>query len=129
MKKLAINKTNIYDVVKSCIIAIIISLLSVLILALVVKIFTVDSKVIMPINQTIKIISIFGGCFFGFSCREKGAMKGGITGIFYTLLSILVFGIVEKSVSFKNFNWFDLLAGVIAGIVSGILSVNLRKQK
>lgn len=129
MKKLAINKTNIYDLVKACIIAIIISLLSVLILALVVKIFTVDSKVIMPINQTIKIISILGGCFFGFSGREKGALKGGIVGVFYTVLSILVFGIVEKSVSFKNFNWLDLIAGIIAGIVSGILAVNLRKQK
>lgn len=129
MKKLAINKTNIYDVVKSCIIAIIISLLCVLVLALAVKIFTIESKAIMPINQAIKIVSIMGGCFFGFSCREKGALKGGITGTFYTILSILVFGIVEKSVSFKNFNWFDLLAGIIAGIVSGILAVNMKKQK
>ena len=58
MKKLSINKTNVLDTVKACIIAVIISLLFVLVLALVVKIFTIDSKIIMPINQVIKIVSI-----------------------------------------------------------------------
>lgn len=129
MKKLAINKLNVLDIVKGCIISVIISLLFVLILALCVKLFTMDAKVIMPINQVIKILSIFGGCFFGFKCREKGAIKGGIVGIFYVILSILVFGIVENAVSFKNFNWFDLIAGIIAGIISGILAVNIRKGK
>ncbi|HHU43139.1 MAG: TIGR04086 family membrane protein [Bacillota bacterium] len=127
MKKLSINKTNVLDTVKACIIAVIISLLFVLVLALVVKIFTIDSKIIMPINQVIKIVSILGGCFFGFKSREKGAIKGGIVGIFYTLLSMLIFGIVENSISFSNFNWYDLLTGVVAGIISGILAVNIRK--
>lgn len=127
MKKIAINKNNLIDVLKACIIAVIISLLFVLILALCVKLFTIEAKVILPINQAIKIISIFGGCFFGFKCRENGAIKGGIVGIFYTLVAILVFGIVENSISFSAFNWYDLLAGVIAGIISGILAVNIRK--
>lgn len=128
MKKLTINKYSVLDVSRGCIISVIISLIFVLILALVTKFFSIDSKVIMPINQVIKILSIFGGCFFGFKQRENGAIKGGIVGIFYVLLSILVFGIIEKSVSFKNFNWFDLIAGVIAGIISGILAVNIRKE-
>ncbi|MFW5780571.1 MAG: TIGR04086 family membrane protein [Bacillota bacterium] len=127
MKKLSINKTNVMDTLRACIIAIIISLLFVLILALVVKIFTIDSNVIMPINQIIKILSILGGCFFGFKSQEKGAIKGGIVGVFYTLLAMLVFGIVENTISFKNFNWYDLLTGVVAGIISGILAVNFRK--
>lgn len=129
MKKLAVNKTNILDIVKACIISVIISLLFVLILALCVKLFTMEAKVIMPINQVIKILSIFGGCFFGFKYKEKGAIKGGIVGIFYAVLSVLVFGIIENSVSFKNFNWFDMIAAIIAGIISGILAVNIRKSK
>ena len=128
MKKLSINKTYVLDTVKACIIAVIISLLFVLVLALVVKIFTIDSKIIMPINQVIKIVSILGGCFFGFKSREKGAIKGGIVGIFYTLLSMLIFGIVENSISFSNFNWYDLLTGVVAGIILGIFAVNIRKN-
>ncbi len=128
MKKLAINKDSVIDVSRGCIISVIISLIFVLILALITKLFTIDAKVIMPINQVIKILSIFGGCFFGFKQKEKGAIKGGIVGVFYVLLSILVFGIVEKSISFKNFNWFDLIAGIIAGIISGILAVNIKKD-
>lgn len=127
MKKIAVNKMNVLDVVKGCIISVIISLLFVLILALCVKIFTIESKVIMPINQVIKILSIFGGCFFGFKFKEKGAIKGGIVGIFYVIMSVLVFGIVENKISFRNFSWYDLITGIIAGIISGILAVNIRK--
>lgn len=127
MKKVAINKNNLIDVLKACIIALIISLLFVLILAICVKLFTISSKIIMPINQVIKMFSIFGGCFFGFKCRQNGAVKGAFVGVFYTLIAIMVFGIIEKTISFSNFNWYDLIAGVIAGIISGILAVNIRK--
>ena len=129
MKKISIQKNSVVDIAKSIIIAIIFSLLGVLILALFVKLFSMNSKAIMPINQVIKILSIFGGCFLGIKNLEKGALKGGLIGIFYTLISILVFGIIEKSISFKAFNWFDLLAGTIAGIISGILVVNIKKKK
>ena len=128
MKKLSINKVNVLDTIRACIIAIIVSLLFVLVLALIVKIFTIDAKVIMPINQIIKIASILGGCFFGFKSREKGAIKGGVVGVLYTFMAMLVFGIIENTISFKGFNWYDLLAGIIAGIISGILAVNIKKN-
>ena len=61
------------------------------------------------------------------SNSRKGAIKGGIVGIFYVIMSVLVFGIVENKISFRNFSWYDLIAGIIAGIISGILAVNIRK--
>lgn len=126
MKKLSINKYTVLDISRGCIISIIISLIFVLILSLVTKIFSIDSKVIMQINQVIKILSIFGGCFFGFKQRQNGVIKGGIIGIFYVFISILVFGIIEHSISFSSFKWIDLIAGIVAGIISGILAVNIR---
>lgn len=129
MKKLSISKQGILDVVKASIVALILSLIGVLLLALFVKLFSLQNNVIMPINQVIKILSILGGCLIGFKVKEKGALKGGAVGLVYTLLSILVFGLLEKTVSFKAFNWYDLVAGLVAGIISGIIAVNIGKKK
>lgn len=128
VKKISFNKSAVMDVLKSAIIALIISLIGVLLLGLCIKLFEINSKLYLPINQVIKIFSIIGGCFLGFKYKENGAMKGGLVGIIYTVLSILVFGIIESAISFNAFNWFDLIAGAVAGIVSGIIVVNVRKK-
>ncbi|NLL56556.1 MAG: TIGR04086 family membrane protein [Clostridiales bacterium] len=128
MKKKIIAKQDIFDLLRGTIVAVIVSLILVLIFALLVNLIDIGQKVIVPVNQAIKIISIFIGCFIGIKNRQQGVIKGALIGLFYTFLSIFIFGIISKEISFKLINLVDMAFGIAAGIVSGILSVNLRKQ-
>ncbi|HOO23278.1 MAG TPA: TIGR04086 family membrane protein [Clostridia bacterium] len=128
MKKRIVEKQDIFDLLRGTIVAVIVSLVLVLIFALIVNLVDVSEKVIIPVNQAIKIISIFIGCFIGIRNRHQGIVKGGLIGLLYTFLSIFIFGIISKEVSFKLINLVDVAFGIVAGIVSGILSVNFRKS-
>lgn len=127
MKKNIVEKQDIFDLLRGTIVAVIVSLILVLIFALIVNLVDVGEKIIIPINQAIKIISIFIGCFIGIKNRHQGVIKGALIGLFYTFLSIFVFGIISKEINFKLINLVDVGFGIVSGIVSGILSVNLRK--
>lgn len=127
MKKISVQKQDIIDLLRGTIIAVIVSLILVLIFALIVNLVDVGENIIVPVNQVIKIISVFTGCFIGIKNRSKGVVKGALIGLLYTVLSIFVFGIISKEINFKLMNLIDAAFGIVAGIVSGILSVNLKK--
>lgn len=127
MNKKIIEKQDIFDLLRGTIVAVIVSLILVLIFALIVNLIKISDQVIVPVNQAIKIVSIFIGCFIGIKNRHQGVIKGALIGLLYTFISIFVFGIISKEVNFKLINLIDVGFGIVAGIVSGILSVNLRK--
>ncbi|MDD3947713.1 MAG: TIGR04086 family membrane protein [Clostridia bacterium] len=127
-KAVSIKKTTVFDSIRGVLIALIVSLLGVLILALIVKLTSIGSEVILPINQVLKIISILLGCIFGIKEKEKGALKGGLIGLIYSLLAIFVFLILNKTLSGSSINYIDLVSGLVAGILSGIIAVNFRKK-
>lgn len=128
MKKINIEKQDIFDLLRGTIVAVIVSLILVLIFALIVNLVEIGDNIVMPVNQAIKIISVFIGCFIGIKNRHHGVIKGALIGLLYTFLSIFVFGIISKEIDFQLINLIDVGFGIVAGIVSGILSVNLRKQ-
>lgn len=129
MKNLNINKHFFLDIIRTTIIAVIISLVLVLVFALIVNLVEVGEKVILPVNQAIKVISILASCFVGFKENKQGAFKGALSGLCYTLLSVLVFGLISKEISFNLMKLIDVALGIVAGAISGILSVNIRKKK
>lgn len=128
MKKLSLNKHFFFDLIRSTIVAVIISLVLVLIFALIVNLANVNENIILPVNEAIKVVSLLIGCFIGFKDMRSGVFKGAITGLLYTLLSILVFGIISHSVKFNLLSLVDVALGIIAGAISGILVVNLKKK-
>lgn len=129
MNKIPVNKSSIFDIIRTTVVSVIISLVLVLAFALLVNLVNIGDNVITPVNHVIKILSILIGCFIGFKENRQGALKGAIAGLFYTLLSILVFGIISHSVKFNVMSLIDLTLGIVAGTVSGILAVNLKKRK
>lgn len=128
MKKVSVNKNFVFDVLRATIISVIVSLVLVLVFALLVNLINIKNSVIMPVNQVIKALSILAGCFIGFKDNRQGAFKGALSGLLYTLLAILVFGIISNSVKFNAMSLLDIALGIIAGAISGILAVNLRKK-
>ena len=127
MKKIAIDKSSIIDVVRTTLVAVIISLVMVLVFSLIINFVKISDNLIMGINQGIKVISIFVGCFIGIKSRKNGVLKGALSGLLYTLISIFIFSIISHSVRFSSLNLIDIALGIVAGGVSGVLAVNLKK--
>ena len=106
--------------------AIIVCLAAVLIFALVIQFTGLPESVIMPVNQFIKVLAIFIGCFFSLR-GSKGWLKGGLVGLIAGGLTFLLFARLGGFPSGLRILW-DLLFCVGVGILSGIISVNLKKD-
>jgi len=103
-----------------------ICLISVLLFALAIKIFSISSSVIKPVNTIIKAAAITLGCIFSV-CGEKGYLKGALTGVIGVAATFLLFSAIggELSLSWKIL--LELLFGGIVGAIGGIIAVNIRK--
>ncbi len=116
------------QVLKGVLIATSISLVGILLFALIIKFVGITDNFIMPINQVIKVLSIFFGCFVALKKQcGKGIFKGMAIGFFYTLLAYVLFSSLSGNFAF---NWSllnDLLFGVVLGGISGIIVANIRK--
>ena len=77
-------------------ISVITALLLILVFAGLIKAFNMGSGIIKPINQFIKALAIFIGCFF--CVREsKGLVKGVGIGLIFTIIIYLLFALLSSS--------------------------------
>lgn len=123
------NKSQtLIQITKATILAVTLSLLMLLVFALFIRFVNISEKVILPVNQVIKIISLFIACFVALKNTNKGFLKGLIIGILYAIISYIVFSFLSGAISFGLTSFTDILfCGVIGGIC-GILAVNTRKR-
>lgn len=110
---------------KGVVFALLFSLISVLIFAFLMQIFSIPITAIKPVNYVIKILAIILACLF--SVKEKGIISGIITGVLVTLFSYLLFGAMGSDLTVTiNLLW-ELLLGICVGAIGGIISVSVRK--
>ncbi len=126
-KGIKVDKAFFKDVIKGCLCALIITLIAVLIFGIVIKLTSISNEIIMPINQVIKVLSIFFGIILSFKTKQAGAVKGLLVGSIYTLVSLFIFLIISGTLK-GSFNYLDLIFGAILGTISGIVSVNTGKR-
>lgn len=103
------------------------SLAAVLVFSFIVKFCPLGDGVIHAVNQFIKSLAVFTGCFFSLK-GKLGWLKGMITGIFIFLFTYLVFTLLAGADVFSLGFAIDLLFGAAVGLISGIISVNVRKD-
>ncbi len=118
--------SSIKELLKGVFIAVLSAIVGILIFALIIKITDVTSSVIMPVNQFIKIISIFLGCFLTLK-NSKGLLKGLFIGLISTFVLYMIFSLFSGENPFTFSFVLDLLLGMIIGAVSGVISVNVKK--
>lgn len=112
--------------IKGVFTAVISALVGVLIFALIIKMANLSSGVVKPVNQFIKVISIFLGCFFAVS-GKRGYIKGGLIGIISIIIIYLLFALISGANVFSSGFIIDLLFSLAVGVLSGILAVNFKK--
>ncbi|MBQ8427361.1 MAG: TIGR04086 family membrane protein [Clostridia bacterium] len=106
--------------------AVIITLVGILAFAFVIKLSYLNSTVIKSVNQFIKVLSVFLGCFI-FVRENKGLLKGGLIGCFSAVMTYLIFALMGGGFSFGASFFIDLIFQLIVGAISGIITVNLKK--
>lgn len=118
----------ILDIIKTVVIAILISMVSVLVFALIVKATDIGEDAIAYVNQGIKALSVLIGTLIGFKRGGKGGwLKGLVSGLLYVVTSFLVFSLISGNFSSENLSWVDFLTGAAVGLVSGVITVNIKK--
>lgn len=122
------NVKNVFlnEILKAVIFYLIISVFIMFIFALILQTANINKKVVLIINQFIKLICIFSACFLSLK-KEKGLIKGIIAGIVGAFLLYVIFAIFK----IVDFNFVSLLFEMfimgIAGGIFGIISVNRKR--
>lgn len=121
-----IKKQDITDVVRSALLAVIMCLIMILIFAIIAKFCPVPDSVILPVNIMIKVISVTFGVIFGLKTAEHGAIKGLLTGMLFSLVTYLLFSIINNDFSADWTLLIDSVVLIVEGIISGIIVVNIK---
>ena len=117
---------SITSIIKGVATATIVTLIGILIFAGVVKLASLSQMVIKSVNQFIKILSMFLGCFFCIS-GKNGLIKGIVIGVMSMIVIYVLFTLIGGQVSFGKEFFIDVIFGLIVGGVSGIIAVNVKK--
>ncbi|MBD5631692.1 MAG: TIGR04086 family membrane protein [Clostridia bacterium] len=119
-------RTNIFQIVKSVLAAVLISLAFVLIFTVIIQLFSIPMGAVKPVNQVFKILAIaLGGLIF--IRGDKGLIKGLIYGVIAVIVTFFLFALISWSISFSWKFILEIVLGAIAGGVSGIIAVNIKK--
>lgn len=116
------------EILKGLTIALIISLILILAMALIITFVDVSDTVIAIINQIIKAVSLLVAGIVSFKEKSQGWKKGLILGLVYVVAAFIIFSLMDGKFTFGWNILFDLIAGALMGIVCGVFSVNLRKK-
>ncbi len=122
------NKSLILSSLKGALLAVCISLVAILVFAFIIKLTGMSDGLIKPINQIIKILSIFFGTLIILKkTKQKGMLTGIIVGICYTIIAFVVFSILNGSFKFDISLLIDLVFSAITGAICGAICVNAKK--
>lgn len=128
-KKMNFKKSDMFDVVKSVLIAVVTCLILVLIFAMIMKFAELPDGVIMPVNIMIKCISVVTGVLFGIKVSEHGAIKGLMTGVLFVLVTYLLFSVINSDFSINMMSLVDGIIMIIQGTITGVIVVNIKGRR
>ena len=122
------NGKILKPVLKGVLIALCISLVTILLFAFLLRFTNISENLISPVNQVIKGISIFLGVLFGMKkVKENGILNGLLIGFLFTVFAFLVFSLLDGQFVFDKTLLNDIIFGSIIGAICGIICVNLKK--
>jgi len=90
--------------------------------------FTSLKEGTMPLlNTVIMIISIaVGSIYMAIKAEEKGWLNGGLIGILYFLILLLINFLFIKPFIFDIYTVGKLFISIITGVIGGMIGVNIK---
>ena len=111
---------------KSVCVSALIVLAAVLVFALFIRLFSISSAVIMPVNQVIKLLSVAAGCIL--CLREKPVLCGAAAGAATAVVTYFLFAVIAGSISFGWLNVLDVVCGAAAGGLSALIAAAAKNR-
>ncbi len=106
-----------------------VSLVGILLFAFILRFTSISDKVIAPVNEVIKGVSIFLGVFIGLKKhKSKGLLNGILIGFLFIIVAFLVFSLLDGTFCLDRTFLNDIVFGSIIGAICGIICVNLKKS-
>lgn len=130
VKALKNSKNGLFSVVlKGVLVGLCVALVGILLFAFLLRFTNISDKLISPINQVIKGLSIFSGVFIGMKKHKtNGLLSGLLIGLLFTIIAFLVFSLLDGAFAIDRTFFNDLIFGSIIGAICGIICVNLKKN-
>lgn len=123
------NSSAILSILKCVLLALVITLVGIVILAIILKFRDLSTTFINTINNIIKGLAIF----FMVTCvkrtsGEKLLAKAVVAGVLYSVLSFIIFSILNGGFTFNLSVLYDLLFAIITAIIASIILNLLTKR-
>lgn len=120
-----INFAGLGNILKASLIGVVASIILVLVFAFVLKFVDLNSSAISIVDQIIKAVSVIISVFILSKINgENLLIKGILAGIFYSIISFVVFSIMNGGVHFSVAIFTDLLfCGAIGAGFAIILNI------
>ena len=123
------NLGSVVNILKASLIGVIVSILLVLLFAFVLKFVDLNSGMISIIDQIIKILSVFIAVVMLNKAGTEGLLiKGLFTGAVYSIITFVVFSILNGGMNISLAILTDVAFSALVGGVSAIL-LNIIKKK
>ncbi len=119
--------TLAFECLRATLVALAVSFVGAFLFAIALRLTDASDKLILPVNETIKVVAIFLGVFLCVR-GDKGLLKGGLTGLFTTMLSYLAFSALGGDFSLSYLAVLELLFGIVVGALSGVFAVNVKRN-
>ena len=124
------NKSVVLNIIKGSFWGVAFSLVCILLFAFIIKFTSISESVISPINQIIKVLSIFFACFItSKKIKSHGWLVGIFIGLLYSVLSFLIFSILDGYFAIGINVLNDIAFGSVLGLISGIITIGFKREK
>ena len=102
----------------------------VLLFALVIKLFHMQTSVIPIVNQVVKLLLLLMAVWIAVRRHPRqGLLRGGIAGLSYILFCFVLFSLLGNEWCVSMALLWDVLVGTGCGAALGVLMVNLLSRK
>ena len=115
---------------KSALSALIITMAAVMVLALAVKNFEIESEKIEILNQIIKVVCCVWAAFFAAADKNcKNILCGGVSAVLYTALGFAIFSAVNGEIGDVALFACDMAMAFAVGILTALLVIKILKKE
>ena len=121
--------SSFLNIIKCSLLAILITLIGIVVLAVILKFVDLNSTTIHYINDVIKAIAIFIMVLsVKRNSEDKLLIKSVVAGIIYAVLCFIIFSILNGSFMLNLGFIYDLLFSIIVAVIASII-LNILKRK
>ena len=113
------SSKGIFQVIKSVVVALILSVFLAAVFALILRACPMQSIAVTVVTQLLKVLSLAIGVFL-FLHGEKGLIKGLFSGLIFSMLGSLTFSLLGGGFALS---WLILLEVTVYAAVGGLLGV------